>query len=177
MSNFIMSEYENKQVELIKEWEQQVPGVVSKGVGLLAKPAAWLVQKVVPQSAIKAALNAANGAGKKLADESDILRDGNVTTIEALRKLSLETSDRLANEGGVISLKMDVGLKSRHPAESPGQPGHVGAVVVAIEALVHQIIQGKRFAPCQRMILGEDDSHGLREQLLPADVLGLNGLR
>ena len=40
MSNFIMSEYENKQVELIKVWEQQVPGVVSKGVGLLAKPAA-----------------------------------------------------------------------------------------------------------------------------------------
>jgi len=98
LSNFIMSEYENKQVELIKDWEQQVPGVVSKGVGLLAKPAAWLVQKVVPQSAIKAALNAANSAGKKLADESDILRDGNVTTIEALRKLSLETSDRLANE-------------------------------------------------------------------------------
>lgn len=98
MSNFILSEYENKQVELIKDWEQQVPGVVSKGVGLLAKPAVWLVQKVVPQSAIKAALNAANGAGKKLADESDILRDGNVTTIEALRSRSLETSDRLANE-------------------------------------------------------------------------------
>jgi len=98
LSNFILNEYENKQVELIKDWEQQVPGVVSKGVGLLAKPAVWLVQKVVPQSAIKAALNAANGAGKKLADESDILRDGNVATIEALRSRSLETSDRLANE-------------------------------------------------------------------------------
>ena len=92
------SDYENRQIELIKDWEQQVPGVVSKGVGLLAKPAAWLVQQVVPQSAIKAALNAANSAGKKLADESDILRDGNVTTVEALRKQSLETSDRLADE-------------------------------------------------------------------------------
>jgi len=98
LSNFILNEYENKQVELIKDWEQQVPGVVSKGVGLLAKPAVWLVQKVVPQSAIRAALNAANGAGKKLADERDILRDGNVATIEALRSQSLETSDRLANE-------------------------------------------------------------------------------
>ena len=92
------SDYENRQIELIKDWEQQVPGVVSKGVGLLAKPAPWLVQQVVPQSAIKAALNAANSAGKKLADESDILRDGNVTMVEELRKQSLETSDRLADE-------------------------------------------------------------------------------
>ena len=92
------SDYENRQIELSKDWEQQVPGVVSKGIGFFAKPAAWLVQQVVPQSAIKAALNAANSAGKKLADESDILRDGNVTTVEALRKQSLETSDRLADE-------------------------------------------------------------------------------
>ena len=58
------SAYENKQIELIKDWEKQVPGVVSKSIGLLAKPAVWLVQKVVPQSAIKAALNGANSAGK-----------------------------------------------------------------------------------------------------------------
>ena len=98
MRNSIRTDYEKKQIELIKDWEQQVPGVVSKGMGLLAKPAAWLVQKVVPQSAIKAALNAANSAGKKLADESDVLRDGNVRTIEEMRRQSLEKSDQLANE-------------------------------------------------------------------------------
>lgn len=92
------SAYENKQIELIKDWEKQVPGVVSKSIGLLAKPAVWLVQKVVPQSAIKAALNGANSAGKLLADENDILRDGNVSTIEEMRKQSLEKADRLANE-------------------------------------------------------------------------------
>lgn len=98
MSILTNSDYENRQIELIKDWENQVPGVVAKGVGLLAKPAAWLVQKVVPQSAIKAALNAANSAGKKLADESDVLRDGNVQTIEEMRTKSLEIADRLANE-------------------------------------------------------------------------------
>ena len=98
MDKLFGTDYEKRQIELIKDWEQQVPGVVSKGVGLLAKPAAWLVQKVVPQSAIKAALNAANSAGKKLADESDVLRDGNVRTIEEMRRQSLEKADQLANE-------------------------------------------------------------------------------
>lgn len=50
MKNPIRTNYENKQMELIKDWEHQVSEVVSKGMGLLAKPTAWHVQKDVPST-------------------------------------------------------------------------------------------------------------------------------
>lgn len=94
----MLNNYENEQTKLINEWKKQVPSVVTKSLSLFAKPGVWLMQKIIPQSALKASLNAANSAGKLFADESDILRDGNVSNIEDLRHKSLKASDQLADE-------------------------------------------------------------------------------
>lgn len=91
------TEYEKSQVRAIVEWKNQEPSVVSKGFSMIAKPFEFVVSKVIPQSAMEGALNAANSAGQFLADEGDICRDGNVSNIESLRHKSLEVSDSLAN--------------------------------------------------------------------------------
>lgn len=92
-----LSPYENKQIEAIKEWKSQTPSVVSKAVGTILSPLTWLVQKVVPESAIKGALNLSNILAKKLADIGDIKKSAGVDEISELKTKDLEQSDKLAN--------------------------------------------------------------------------------
>lgn len=91
------SVYEKQQIEAITTWEKEPPSVVSQAFGVVSKPVAWVVQKLVPQKAIEGALSLANGAGNLLADTKDILRDGKVSSIEDLKHVNLEVCDGLAN--------------------------------------------------------------------------------
>lgn len=120
--------YEKEQVRDIVAWQNQEPSVVSKGFSRFAKPFEFVVSKVIPQSAMEGALNAANSAGQFLADEGDICRDGNVANIEDLRHKDLKTSDDLANnvhnwaittaaaEGGVTGAAGAAGIALDVPA-------------------------------------------------------------
>ncbi|MBR3723354.1 MAG: EcsC family protein [Selenomonadaceae bacterium] len=119
--------YEDKQVSVIKNWMNEEPGVVSQTFGFIAKPLTSVVQAVIPEAAIIAVLNGANSMGEFLADESDILRDGNVSKIEDLRNKDLKISDELANsvhnwaialaagEGGVAGATGVVGIAADIP--------------------------------------------------------------
>ena len=98
MSASDRSNYENSQVKSIVEWKDQEPSVVSKGLGLLSMPFEFVVQKIIPDGVVQAILTGANSAGEFLADENDIIRDGNVTRVEELRGKNLKLSDDLANE-------------------------------------------------------------------------------
>lgn len=91
------SSYEETQVDEIIKWKNSEPSVVAKGMGTLTAPLTWLVNKVIPKSAMKAVLNGANSAGEFLADEGDILRDAGVKSVEELRYKDLKISDELAN--------------------------------------------------------------------------------
>jgi len=91
------SPYENKQIEAIKEWKSQEPGVLNKAVSTVLSPLTWLVQKVVPESAIKGALNLGNILARKLADIGDIKKSAGVAEINELKTKDLEQSDKLAN--------------------------------------------------------------------------------
>lgn len=95
MSN--RNSYEDTQVNEIIKWKNSEPSVVAKGLGTLAAPLTWLVNKAIPKSSMEAALNGANSAGEFLADEGDILRDAGVKSIEELRDKDLKLSDELAN--------------------------------------------------------------------------------
>lgn len=90
--------YEKKQIKEIVKWKGEKPSVISKALGIILEPLAWLVQKVVPTSAIQAALDAANKIGQWMADTGDIKRDGGVNSIEELRGKDLKLSDDLADE-------------------------------------------------------------------------------
>jgi len=91
------TDYEKSELNSIQKWENEPPSVVNKALGVLSTPVAWLTQKVIPAKAIEGCLNLANAAGSKLADTSDILRDGGVSKISDLKHTKLEVCDGIAN--------------------------------------------------------------------------------
>jgi hypothetical protein len=93
-----LSEYEAEQASSIATWKSEAPSVANQAFGVVLQPAAWLLQKVVPEAAVRAAIDAASRLGRSLADTSDVLRDGGVSEISALREGDLERCDRLANQ-------------------------------------------------------------------------------
>lgn len=92
-----LSPYEISQLAKIQEWKAEEPGVISKSLGVITEPMAWLINKIVPEKAIQGALDFANTAGEWLADQKDIKRDGEVDKIADLRVKDLALSDKLAD--------------------------------------------------------------------------------
>ena len=91
------SDYLMQQYALIKAWENEEPGVVSKTFGKLLSPVGKLISVVVPEKVIESAINAANAAAQYLTDTNDVLRDGNVESIEELRTKDLKLCDQMAD--------------------------------------------------------------------------------
>lgn len=92
-----LSKYETEQVLAIDAWKKEEPSVVANAVHTVLKPVEWLVSTVIPEKAIRGLLDGANYVAEKVADEGDILRDGQVSSIEGMRNGSLERCDELAN--------------------------------------------------------------------------------
>ncbi len=93
-----LNEYEKAQVRAIEDWKKEKPGVVSQAFGIIVEPLAWLVQKVVPESAIAGALDFASTAGQWLTDTGDILHKAEAKKVSELRTKDLQLSDRLADD-------------------------------------------------------------------------------
>jgi hypothetical protein len=93
-----LTKYEKQQVAAIEMWKKEEPGVVSKAFGFAIEPLAWLVNKVVPEAAIRGALDFSNTLAQWLTDTGDIIRDGGVSSLSELRQKNLELSDKLADE-------------------------------------------------------------------------------
>lgn len=91
------SDYLMQQYALIKAWENEEPGVVSKTFGKLLSPVGKIISAVVPESVIESAINAANAAAQYLTDTDDVLRDGKVESIEELRTKDLKLCDQMAD--------------------------------------------------------------------------------
>lgn len=93
-----MTTYEKKQLLEIRDYQNEKPSVVSEGLSLIGKPLEVITGLLIPEQVIQAVLNGANATAEFLADEDDIIRDGNISKIEELRNKSLELSDEMANE-------------------------------------------------------------------------------
>lgn len=124
LSNSI-TPYERSQYEAILKWEKEEPSVVDKAMGFIFKPAAWLINQIIPKKALEGALHLSNKAAEFLTDTKDIKRDANVSEISQLKYKSLELSDKLANEVHNWAL----GLAG---AEG-GVAGAVGLVGIAVD--------------------------------------------
>ena len=92
------NDYEARQIEEIKKWKSEEPGVLSKVLGTALYPLTWAVNAVIPKAAIRGALDLASSLGDWLADTADIKRDANVHDISDLKTKDLELSDKLAND-------------------------------------------------------------------------------
>jgi hypothetical protein len=102
-----MNDYESRQLKRLRQWQAQGP---DWGTRLLAKPAGAagkVVQKIVPLSALKAALHAFNGVAERLSGEGSVLRRAGVDNLAALRARSLEQCDGLAK--GELRRAMGIG--------------------------------------------------------------------
>lgn len=93
-----LSAYEKRQILAIAEWKQSSPSLFSKAFGYAASPVSRMVQRIVPDAAIRAALDFSSSAAEWLTDSGDIVRDAGVKRVEELKRHDLEKSDQLANE-------------------------------------------------------------------------------
>ena len=86
-----------EQSKAIIAWKKEEPSVVTSALGTLLSPISSLLSKTIPPVIIQSALEAANAAGKFLADSDDILRDAKVSCVADLQTHNLALSDKLAN--------------------------------------------------------------------------------
>lgn len=93
-----MNNYEKSQYEAIKKWKSEEPSVVSQAVGIVFKPASWLIEKIIPSKAIEGVLSGCNMMAEWFCDIDDIKRDANVVFISELKTKDLELSDKLADK-------------------------------------------------------------------------------
>jgi hypothetical protein len=91
-------EYEKKQILAIEEWRKEKPTVVNTALSYVMFPISIFIHAMVPEAAMRGAIDGTNTAAEWMADEGDILRKAQLSDIDALRKKSLMLSDRLANE-------------------------------------------------------------------------------
>jgi hypothetical protein len=90
-----LTEYETRQLREIREWQNEEPGWATR---LLAKPGskvAGAVQAMVPEDALRAALNGVNRLAEKFSDERSILKRANRASLDDLRRVELSLCDGL----------------------------------------------------------------------------------
>jgi hypothetical protein len=135
-----LTSYEKRQVEGIKRWKGEEPSVVNKMFGLAVEPLAWVVRKVVPGAAMKAALDFASAAGQWLADSQDILRDGQVKEISELRHKDLKIADKLADVVHNWAIGIGVGEGAATGAFGIfGAPADIPAIITIAMRTIHKI--------------------------------------
>ena len=93
-----MTDYEQQQLETLRQWEQATPGW---GTRLLAKPgskAAVAVKTLVPVSALRAALNGLNDVAFRYSGREALLKTAGIDEPRQLRDLPLEVCDQLSRQ-------------------------------------------------------------------------------
>lgn len=135
-----LSKYEKEQLEAIERWKKEEPGVINKAFGLTVEPLAWMVNKVVPEAAIKGALDFSNFMAQWLTDTKDIKRDGGVTSLSELCTKDLELPDKLADE--VHNWAIGVAVIQGAGTGAFGLPGlaaDVPAIITLALRTIHKI--------------------------------------
>ncbi len=135
-----LSDYERQQIQAIDAWKAEEPGVVSQAFGLVVEPLAWLVQKLVPESAVRGAIEGANALGKWLTDTKDILRDAQVENVAELRNCDLALCDKLADEvhNWAIGVAMAEG-SATGALGILGAPVDVPAIITIALRTIHKV--------------------------------------
>lgn len=90
-----LTPYEQRQLDAIRAWQAEAPGW---GTRLLANPSrkvASAVQAMVPEEALRAALDGVNRMAVKLADDRSILKRARLASLDRLRAQDLEVCDGL----------------------------------------------------------------------------------
>lgn len=96
MDSTALDDYERTRLEEIRAWREAPP---DWGTRVMARPgqaAAMAAQRLVPVSALRAALIGIERAAGRVAGRRDVLREAGVATLEEVAQLSLPQCDALA---------------------------------------------------------------------------------
>jgi hypothetical protein len=135
-----LTEYETRQLKLIRDWQAESPGW---GTRLLAKPGskiAGAVQALVPEDALRAALEGVDRVAGKLSDDASILKRAGVTTLEELRHSSLKACDDLMRGEQRRAMAMGgVGGAAFGLAGAAGMVADVPALIALAMRTIHRV--------------------------------------
>lgn len=132
-----LSAYEEGESLAIRKWNDAPPGIMAGAMATAALPVTWLVQKVVPEKSIRAALEGANKLAEQLTDGDEILREGGVTSIVELRSGELERSDKLTDS--VHNWAIGIAATEGAAAGAIGLPGMAADIPVIVTLAIRTI--------------------------------------
>jgi len=135
-----LTDYETRQLKLIRDWQAESPGW---GTRLLAKPGskiAGAVQALVPEDALRAALDGVNRVAEKFSDERPILRRAGVATLGELRDQSLKVCDELMRTEQRRAMAMGgIGGAAFGVAGAAGMVADVPALIALALRTIHRV--------------------------------------
>jgi EcsC protein family len=98
-----LTAYESDQIAQIAAWKSRPPNVAGEILDRITLPGAKLVEKVIPDAAIRVAIEQAFRLAIMLSGKEEIKRRGGVDDLSDLWKKPLEDCDCLALQTGVFS--------------------------------------------------------------------------
>lgn len=123
------SVYRENIIKEILNWREEEPGILAQAIGIAAFPVNWLVKQIIPQSAIKGALSAADWVSR------------NTTTAPGANSFDdLKVCDDFADQ--VINFHIGVAIAEGGAAGFFGLPGivmDVPAIVMLAIRLIRQV--------------------------------------
>ena len=135
-----LSDYEAQQWQEIQTWQGENPGW---GTRLLAKPGgkiASAMQSMVPEDALRAALDGVNRVAERLSDDRSILKRGGVAMLEELREVELATCDRLMRSEQRRAMAMaGVGGAAFGIAGAAGMVADIPALIALALRTIHRV--------------------------------------
>ena len=174
-----LTTYEKTQISEIEKWKVEEPTVVSKAFGIALTPVTWLINKIIPQAAIRGALDFSSSAAEWLTDTKDIIRDAGVRSLEELKRHDLKKSDDLANE--VHNWAIGIAAGEGGATGMLGLPGLVAdipAIIVIALRTIHKIgvcygyeIKTKEDKEFVLMVLAASGANDMEEKIAALTTL------
>jgi hypothetical protein len=103
-----LTAYEAEQVGQIAAWKSEPPNPLSELWRLITLPGAKLVERIIPDTVVRAAIEKSYDVTELLAGAEDIKRQAGVTDLSELQDKPLEECDRLARQVGMAAQAMAV---------------------------------------------------------------------
>jgi hypothetical protein len=92
--------YEHQQLERIRAWRAEPPGLATRTIGHATGPLADVAEKMIPPLALRLTLDTVHAAAVKISDRRSILKRAGVAQVEDLLRAELALCDRLAQQVG-----------------------------------------------------------------------------
>ncbi len=98
-----LTAYQSDQIAQIAAWKSRPPNPLSEILDRVTLPTAKLVEKIIPDVAVRFAIERSFELAVLLAGQEEIKRRGGVNDLSDLQKKQLEDCDRLALQTGIFS--------------------------------------------------------------------------